>query len=112
MRAAYDDLPAIGLPMHIIRQGGDDDPDAIVEPESAEFRAARSNSALEPTKVASLVEQFREENPLLDRLTDAKGVDIEADTRPAILYQGDAKAHRSFDQGWPALLTPCVARYC
>ncbi|KYH24040.1 hypothetical protein HAPAU_41190 [Halalkalicoccus paucihalophilus] len=80
MRAAYDDLLEIGLPLYVVRQGGDDDPDAIAEPESAELRRAASNPTLKPTEVASLVEQFREENPLLNRLTDAGAVDIEAST--------------------------------
>ena len=79
MRAAYDDLLKVGLPLHIVRQGGDDDPDALAEPESAELCAARNNPTLEPAEVASFVEQFREENPLLDWLTDAGTVDIEAE---------------------------------
>lgn len=34
---------------------------------------------MKPTEVADLVAQFREQNPLLDRLTDGKPVDIEAE---------------------------------
>ena len=45
MRAAYDDMLAVGLPLHVVRQGGDDDPDAIAEPESAELRSARPPSS-------------------------------------------------------------------
>ena len=97
MRAAYDDLLAVGLPLHVVRQDGDDDPDAIAEPESTELRAARKNSTLEPTEVASLVETFREENELLDRLTDAGTVDIEAehttgDSAPGVTLEHIARS--------------------
>ena len=46
MRAAYDDLLEVGLLLHVVRQGGDDDPDVLAEPESAELRFARSNPPL------------------------------------------------------------------
>lgn len=87
----------IGLPLHVLRQGGDDDPDAITEPESEELRSARSNPTLEPDKVAALVEKFREENPLLDRLTDAGTVDIEAehstgDSAPGVTLEHIARS--------------------
>lgn len=88
MRDAYDQFLEIGLPMQICHQDGDDDPDARAMPDVEELRSARSNPELEPTDVADHVAQFREQNPLLDRLTDGKPVDIEAehstgDTAPA-----------------------------
>lgn len=43
MRVAYDDMLAIGLPLHVVRQGGNDDLDAIAEPESAKLRSAGEN---------------------------------------------------------------------
>ena len=97
MRAAYDELLEIGLPIHVVRQGGDDDPDAIAEPESADLRSARENPSLEPTEVVSLVEKFRENNPLLDRLTGAGTVDIEAehstgDTAPGVTLEHIARS--------------------
>lgn len=60
-------------------------------------RAARTDSTLEPTEVASLVEQFREENELLDQLTDAGTVDIEAehttgDSAPGVTLEHIARS--------------------
>ena len=106
MRAAYDDLLEVGLPLHVVRQGRDDDPDAITGPESAELRAAHNDSTLEPTKVASLVEQFRENNPLLDRLTDVGTVDIEAEHSTADTAPGATLEHiaRSIENGRRCLL--------
>ena len=51
IRAVYDDMLAIGLPLHVVRQGSDDDPDAIAKPESEELRFARENP-LKPVKGA------------------------------------------------------------
>lgn len=80
-----------------VAQGGDDDPDAIADPESADLRSARENPSLEPTEVVSLVEKFRENNPLLDRLTGAGTVDIEAehstgDTAPGVTLEHIARS--------------------
>ena len=40
MRAMYDELLGIALLLDLVRQGGDDDPNALAEPESAELRFA------------------------------------------------------------------------
>lgn len=46
LRAMYDDLLEVGLLLHVVQQGGDDNPDALIEPESAELRFTRSKPPL------------------------------------------------------------------
>lgn len=97
LRDAYDPAREIGLRLTIPNQDGTDLPDARAEPESAELCSARSDPTLEPAEVAALVEKFREENELLDWLTDAGTVDVEAehstgDTAPAATLEHIARS--------------------
>ena len=61
---------------------------------------------LEPAEVASLIEKFRQENPLPDRLTDAGTVDIEAEHTTGESAPGVTMEHiaRSIENGRRVIL--------
>ena len=106
MRAAYDDFLELNLPLQVLHQEGDNAPDARAIPDVEEYHSIVENPGVEPGEVVRRVEKFRDEHPLLDRLTDASAVDIEAehstgDSAPGATLE---HIHRSTEAGRRCLL--------